>query len=120
MSPVHPDAAKGFQQGAAAYERSRPSYPPEAIDHVAAVGGLAPGARVLDPAAGRDKLPRLLVERGFDVIAVEPVVGMRAQLLDVSPGIDARAGTAEAIPLDDASVDAVTVAQAFHWFDPTP
>jgi ubiquinone/menaquinone biosynthesis C-methylase UbiE len=120
VSPVHPDAAKGFQQGAAAYERSRPSYPHEAIDHVLAVGGLAPGARVLDLAAGTGKLTRLLVERGLDVIAVEPVDGMRAQLLAASPGIDARVGTAEAIPLDDASVDAVTVAQAFHWFDPVP
>jgi SAM-dependent methyltransferase len=77
---------------------------------------LGPGSRVCDLAAGTGKLTRLLVGTGADVVAVEPVDGMRAQLSEVLPEIEVLDGTAEAIPLDDASVDAVTVAQAFHWF----
>ena len=68
---------------------------------------------VLDLAAGTGKLTVDLLARGANVVAVEPVSEMRAKLT----GVDARDGTAEAIPLDDASVDVVTVGQAFHWFD---
>ena len=75
---------------------------------------IGPGRDVLDLAAGTGKLTRLLVPTGAHVVAVEPVPAMRALLTDV----DALDGTAEAIPLPDASVDAVTVGQAFHWFDP--
>jgi SAM-dependent methyltransferase len=76
--------------------------------------GIGPGRDVLDLAAGTGKLTRLLVSTGAHVIAVEPVEAMRAKLRDV----EVLDGTAEAIPLPDASVDAVTVGQAFHWFDP--
>jgi SAM-dependent methyltransferase len=68
---------------------------------------------VLDLGAGTGKLTRLLVPSGADVIAVEPIREMREQL----QGVVALDGTAEQIPLADDSVDAVTVAQAFHWFD---
>jgi SAM-dependent methyltransferase len=68
---------------------------------------------VLDLAAGTGKLTRLLVPTGAHVVAVEPVEAMRALLA----GVEVLDGTAEAIPLPDASVDAVTVGQAFHWFD---
>ena len=108
--------AAAFGLAAADYERARPSYPPEAIDVLRTEVGVGPGRRVCDLAAGTGKLTRLLVANGADVVAVEPVPGMRAQLAAVLPEIDVVDGTAEAIPLDDASVDAVTVAQAFHWF----
>jgi ubiquinone/menaquinone biosynthesis C-methylase UbiE len=73
---------------------------------------------VVDLAAGTGKLTRLLVERGFDVIAVEPVAEMRGVLeARVSP-VTVLDGTAESIPLADGTAKAVTVAQAFHWFDP--
>lgn len=111
------DAAQGFDANAAAYEAARPSYPAEAVAHVVGHGGIGPGRRVLDLAAGTGKLTRLLVPTGAEVVAVEPVGGMRDVLRDVLPGADVRDGTAEALPLDDVSVDAVTVAQAFHWFD---
>jgi ubiquinone/menaquinone biosynthesis C-methylase UbiE len=110
-------AAAGFEAGAAAYELARPGYPPEAIALLVAGLGLAAGMRVLDLAAGTGKLTRRLVELGTSVVTVEPVEGMRAQLADAVPGVEVLDGTAEAIPLPDASVDVVTVAQAFHWFD---
>jgi SAM-dependent methyltransferase len=108
--------AEAFGPAAADYERARPSYPPEAIDVLRTHAGVGPGARVCDLAAGTGKLTRLLVGTGADIVAVEPVPGMRAQLAEVLPEIEVLDGTAEAIPLDDGSVDAVTVAQAFHWF----
>jgi SAM-dependent methyltransferase len=112
------DEAKGFDQNAAQYERARPSYPAEAVAHVVGHGGIGPGRRALDLAAGTGKLTRLLVPTGADVIAVEPVAGMRAQLAMAVPGVEVHDGTAEQLPLADGAVDAVTVAQAFHWFDP--
>lgn len=78
---------------------------------------MGPGRRVLDLAAGTGKLTRELAARGAEVIAVEPTEGMRAELAAGLPGIRVLGGTAEQIPLGDAAVDAVTVAQAFHWFD---
>jgi SAM-dependent methyltransferase len=77
-----------------------------------------PGGIVVDVAAGTGKLTSLLVARGFEVIAVEPVPEMRAVLQARVPGAEVREGTAEAIPVDDGTAAAVTVAQAFHWFDP--
>ena len=114
---THPTAAAGFGNAAAAYERGRPSYPDDAVAHLAAELGLGPATRVLDLAAGTGKLTRLLAEGGADVMAVEPVAAMRTELAAAVPGIPVLDGTAEAIPLPAASVDAVTVAQAFHWFD---
>jgi ubiquinone/menaquinone biosynthesis C-methylase UbiE len=109
MSRIHRAAAEGFSRSAEAYERGRPEYPDAAIEHVVEL--MRPGATVLDLAAGTGKLTRPLVAAGLRVVAVEPVAEMRAAL----PG--ALEGTAEAIPLGDGSVDAVTVGQAFHWFD---
>jgi SAM-dependent methyltransferase len=72
---------------------------------------------VIDLAAGTGKLTRQLVPTGATVIAVEPLDEMRAKLEQALPDVEAVEGTAESMPLPDASVDAVTVAQAFHWFD---
>lgn len=112
------DAAQGFDINAGAYEAARPSYPAEAVAHVVGHGRIGPGSRVLDLAAGTGKLTRLLVPTGAMVTAVEPVAGMRDQLVAAVPGVAVLDGTAEALPLDDGTCDAVTVAQAFHWFDP--
>jgi ubiquinone/menaquinone biosynthesis C-methylase UbiE len=112
------DAAQGFDHNADAYEAARPSYPAEAVAHIVGHAGLGPGRRVLDLAAGTGKLTRLLVPTGADVVAVEPVAGMRDVLRRELPGVEVHDGTAEALPLPDGSVDAVTVAQAFHWFEP--
>jgi SAM-dependent methyltransferase len=107
-------ARAGFTAAAEAYERGRPSYPDEAVGLLVDELGIGPGRDVLDLAAGTGKLTRLLVPTGARVVAVEPVEAMRSLLT----GVAVLVGTAEAIPLPDASVDVVTVAQAFHWFEP--
>jgi len=108
------DRSLSFGAAAAAYERGRPSYPPEAIDWL-----LPSGARnVLDLGAGTGKLTTRLVERGLHVVAVDPIPEMLEVLRTSLPETPALLGTAEEIPLDDNSVDAVLVAQAWHWFDP--
>jgi SAM-dependent methyltransferase len=111
------DAARGFELAPKPYEIGRPPYPQEAIDRLVAELGIGPGKRVLDLAAGTGKLTRRLLPTGADLVVVEPVEGMRAALSASLPDIEALAGTAEAIPLPDASVDAAVVGQAFHWFD---
>lgn len=78
--------------------------------------GVGHSTTVVDLAAGTGKLTRVLVTTGARVVAVEPVPAMRTELSKVVPGVEVLDGTAEAIPLPDASADAVTVAQAFHWF----
>jgi SAM-dependent methyltransferase len=103
-----------FGSAAAAYERGRPSYPPEAIDWLIPRGA----RRVLDLGAGTGKLTTRLVERGLDVVAVDPIPDMLEVLRSSLPETRALLGTAEEIPLEDNSVDAVVVAQAWHWVDP--
>jgi SAM-dependent methyltransferase len=115
---VNPAAAEGFSAGADAYARGRPSYPAAALDHIVGEFGLGPGRRVLDLGAGTGIFTALLVETGAEVVAVEPVAEMRAKLHEALPAVTTLDGTSEAIPLGDRSVDAVTCAQSFHWFDP--
>ena len=110
----HRAQATSFGAAAAAYERGRPPYPAAALDWLLPSGA----ARVLDLGAGTGKLTRQLRGRGLDVVAVEPLAGMRTELARAVPGVPVRAGTAEQIPLPDGSVDAVLVAQAWHWVDP--
>jgi SAM-dependent methyltransferase len=77
------------------------------------------GAReVLDLGAGTGKLTTRLVERGLDVVAVDPIQDMLEVLRASLPETRALLGTAEEIPLEDNSVDVVLVAQAWHWVDP--
>jgi ubiquinone/menaquinone biosynthesis C-methylase UbiE len=103
-----------FDSVAEIYERSRPPYAPAAVAWIAEQ---LPFGRVLDLGAGTGKLTRQLVALGADVVAVEPGDEMRRVFRRVLPEVELHAGGAEAIPLPDGSVDTVTVAQAFHWFD---
>ena len=111
-----PEPANAFGPAAGDYERARPSYPAASIDVLRKHLGLGPGKTVCDLAAGTGKLTRLLVPTGATVVAVEPVPGMREQLRAAVPDVEVLDGTAEAMPFLDATVDVVTVAQAFHWF----
>ena len=114
--PLHDAAARGFETGAEAYERSRPDYPPAALDAIMAAVCLRAGEPLLDLGAGTGKFSRCAAERGLRVLAVEPVRGMRRRLQGI-PGVVALGATAEAIPLRDGALSAAAAATAFHWFD---
>jgi SAM-dependent methyltransferase len=116
VSELQHPSSRSFELVADVYERGRPEYPPDAIAWLVDRLDLRPGRTVLDLAAGTGKLTRGLVGTGAHVIAVEPGEQMLAQLHRVLPDVEALVGGAEAIPLDDDSVDAVTVGSAFHWF----
>ena len=107
-----PDLAGSFGRAAEEYESGRPGYAEAALDAV----GLPPDAVVLDLAAGTGKLTRQLVPRFARVVAVEPLARMRAVLERVVPAAETLSGGADAIPLENDAVDAVFVAEAFHWF----
>ena len=94
------------------YERGRPGWPSEVVD----IPGLPSAATVLDLGAGTGKLTRLLAPTFGRVVAVEPAEEMRRLLVPLCPGVEVLAGSAEEIPLADASVHAVFAAEAFHWF----
>jgi MOSC domain-containing protein YiiM/SAM-dependent methyltransferase len=114
---IHEQAAKGFAAGVDAYERGRPEHSRESVELLARKLGIGPGSRVVDLGAGTGKLARQLVGMSADVVAVEPVAEMRAKLQEALAGAQTLEGTAEDLPLENHSVDAVMVAQAFHWFD---
>ncbi len=106
--------ALSFGAAAAAYTEHRPDY---AVAAVRWALEPAPGPRVLDLGAGTGKLTSTLIALGADVIAVEPDPAMLTELRRALPAVRALTGSAEAIPLPDASVDAVLAGNALHWFD---
>lgn len=109
-------AATAFEGVADRYERGRPDYPTDAVRFLVAALALGPGTTVVDLAAGTGKLTRLLLPARARVLAVEPVAAMRRVLAATVPDAEVLDGTAEHMPLADATADACTVGQAFHWF----
>ena len=103
-----------FGAAATAYAEHRPDYAQAAVRWALEP---APGLRVLDLGAGTGKLTAALVSLGAEVIAVEPDPSMLAELRRALPTVRALPGSAEAIPLPDASLDAVVAGNAMHWFD---
>jgi SAM-dependent methyltransferase len=116
---LHP-LAERFAELSDVYERGRPEYAPAVAGAIAAELRVPPGGQVLDLAAGTGKLTRALLHAGLDVIAVEPLAALRDTLAASIGAERVLEGLAEAIPLPDGSVAAVTVADAFHWFDHAP
>lgn len=104
-----------FGAVAETYDRVRPPYSPSLLDRAEHALQLDPSSCVLDLAAGTGRLTRELAKRFARVFAVEPDDQMRALIEEGT----VLAGSAEAIPVDGASVDAVFVGEAFHWFDPS-
>jgi len=113
---IHHSAADGYSVAVAHYQTGRPHYPPQVAGWLTGDLALRKGKTALDLGAGTGKFLPHLRNTGATVIAVEPVAAMLRQLLDGNPGTEARQGTAEHIPLADASVDVVVCAQSFHWF----
>jgi SAM-dependent methyltransferase len=106
--------ASSFGAAATAYAQHRPDYAQAAVRWALEP---APGSRVLDLGAGTGKLTATMVAAGADVTAVEPDLAMLTELRRALPAFCALPGSAEAIPLPDASVDAVLAGNAMHWFD---
>jgi SAM-dependent methyltransferase len=113
---LHP-LAERFASVAEEYERGRPEYSPAVVGALMAELGIERGARVLDLAAGTGKLSRALLSAGLDVVAVEPQKALCDVLAASIGSARVHRGLAEAIPLPDASVRAVAVGEAFHWFE---
>lgn len=115
------DSTRRFSARVADYVRARPSYPAAAVDWIVSEAGWRPGARIADLGAGTGIFTALLLDRGLTVDAVEPNADMRAaaerRFVD-HPGFHSHDGTAERTELPDHSLDGLTAAQAFHWFDP--
>jgi SAM-dependent methyltransferase len=97
---------------------ARPAYPKELIDALVA---LAQGRRVADLGAGIGHIALPLAERGFEVVAIEPAQAMLERLAAEARKrrlhVRAVHATAEALPLDDASLDLAVVADALHFID---
>ncbi|KQP97646.1 MULTISPECIES: class I SAM-dependent methyltransferase [unclassified Rathayibacter] len=129
------DLSRSFGSAVDAYDRGRPRYPDDAVDWLVAhvpsrvAGAYVPerareaGAdasdrlRVVDLGAGTGKFTASLVARGLDVTAVEPDRKMLARLSENLPTVTSMEGTAEALPLADASAELMTAAQSWHWVD---
>lgn len=103
------------------YVHYRPAYPSEAISAI--VAGLPTDPLIADVGSGTGIASRQLAAAGVRVIGIEPNEAMRraaeATVLDgnLSDRMQFRDGLGEATGLDQASVDAVVCAQAFHWLD---
>ncbi|KAB0564763.1 SAM-dependent methyltransferase [Pseudomonas palleroniana] len=116
MTDVHASAQQGFSTQAATYAQGRPDYPRQLIGWLGEALGVEPQSTVIDLGAGTGKFTRLLSTLTPALIAVEPIAAMAAQLARSLPDVRLVEGTAESIPLGDATADAVVCAQAFHWF----
>jgi SAM-dependent methyltransferase len=115
--PLHDYVSRGFGTTTELYEKIRPEYPDAAVDILIRELGIARGRIVVDVGAGTGKLTRALAPTGATIIAVEPLAEMRERIAETVPTAVPFDGTAEHMALRDGSAHAITVAQAFHWFD---
>ncbi|RZU65066.1 methyltransferase family protein [Microterricola gilva] len=107
--------AESFQHGADGYDRHRPGYPEESVRWLR--GAPSTPQDVLDLGAGTGKLSAAMLAHGDRVTAVDPSADMLRVAAERMPELTTIVGSGEHIPLPDASVDLVTVAQAWHWMD---
>ncbi|HEY1480266.1 MAG TPA: class I SAM-dependent methyltransferase [Gaiellales bacterium] len=120
MATSPPTGATAFDGIERAYERVRPTYAIDAILAALLLAGCGDVGDVADLAAGTGKLTRLLVPHASTIVAIEPSPAMRRAFQLALPDVEIVDGRAEEIPLPDASLDLVTVGEAFHWFRPAP
>jgi SAM-dependent methyltransferase len=120
QAPNRPNVHKVFSQKVADYLKSRPDYPLALFEQLTELGALSAGAIVADIGSGTGLLTGALLQRGHEVFALEPNDEMRAAAEANLQSFDrfrSRSGSAEVTGLTNASIDLVTAAQAFHWFD---
>jgi SAM-dependent methyltransferase len=114
------DTTNKFTGKANIYSKYRPSYPAEYIDYLVSYNNLTSNKLIADVGSSTGILTRLLLDNKLKVIAVEPNEDMRniaEKSLNDYPDFISKNGTAENTGIENESVDLVTVAQAFHWFD---
>jgi SAM-dependent methyltransferase len=114
---VSAERALSFGSVAEDYEATRPGWPREAFEIAFEQFGLPDRPDVVDVAAGTGKLTRTLAELAGTLVAVEPDPALRAVLQRELPAVTILEGTAEALPLESGTADAICAGQAFHWFD---
>jgi len=114
--PTFDERKQSFGADAANYAAFRPGFPPEAARWILE-GATRPVVDVADVGAGTGAFTRVLADLGLRVSAYEPDPGMLAELERALPDVPRHVATAENLPIADAGVDALTVAQAWHWFD---
>jgi SAM-dependent methyltransferase len=119
LSTLQP--TKRFSNRAANYVKYRPSYPEAIIPFLEDTIGLKPGDCIADMGSGTGLFSELLLKRGYGVIGIEPNEEMRKageNRLSQFPGFGSSSARAEETGLPSASIDLITVAQAFHWMEP--
>ncbi|HUT80863.1 MAG TPA: class I SAM-dependent methyltransferase [Candidatus Bathyarchaeia archaeon] len=114
------DSTKRFSNRVENYIKYRPSYPDDLIIVLQEKGVLSYNSKIADIGSGTGIFTKLLLETGCQVLGVEPNKEMREAaeiLLKNYPNFTSIGGRSEATTLEDNSIDIITVAQAFHWFD---
>ncbi len=114
------DSSNTFSGRANNYTFGRPDYPVKLIEALYSDYGVSTNSIIADIGSGTGKFSRQLLDKGSTVICVEPNDDMRLTAekeLSSYSNFRSVKGTYNATSLKNESVDFITSAQAFHWFD---
>jgi len=117
------DSTKRFTDRVNNYAKYRPGYPKSVLKLLHDKCSLTVNTKIADVGSGTGIFSRMLLDDGYTVYAIEPNDAMRrfaVQELSANKSFHSINGTAEATGLENNSVDLITCAQAFHWFNPLP
>lgn len=113
---LHPAAQQGFALGANLYQQVRPSYPQEIDIFLQDQLQVPLNSNIVDLGSGTGKFLPHLLKLTTQLIAVDPVANMLAQLKQLYPHVETIQARSEQLPLHDQCADLVSCAQSFHWF----